>query len=117
MDWGFNAFERVNLFKDGQVVADANVFGGDRATVPLVGKGPVDLFLPRGSRDLIKGRVVYQGPVPAPIEEGQAVGSLEISLNGDVLQQTPLYAADDVGIGTLPQRAMDGLQELLLGWW
>jgi D-alanyl-D-alanine carboxypeptidase (penicillin-binding protein 5/6) len=117
MEWGFNAFERISLFKSGEVVAAANVFGGDQATVPLVGKGPVDLFLPRGSRDLIKGRVVYQGPVPAPVDEGQEIGSLQISLDGEVLQETPLYADDDVGVGTLPQRAMDGLQELLLGWW
>ena len=117
MDWGFNAFERINLFERGQVVAEASVFGGDRATVPLVGKGAVDLFLPRGSRDLIKGRVIYQGPVAAPIDEGQEIGSLQISLDDEVLQETPLYAADDIGIGTLPQRAMDGLQELLLGWW
>jgi D-alanyl-D-alanine carboxypeptidase (penicillin-binding protein 5/6) len=117
MEWGFNAFERINLFDRGQVVAEANVFGGDRATVPLVGKGPVDLFLPRGSRDLIKGRVVYQGPVPAPVDEGQEIGALRIVLDGEILQETPLYAAADVGIGTLPQRAMDGLQELLLGWW
>jgi len=117
MEWGFNAFERINLFDRGQVVAEANVFGGDRSTVPLVGKGPVDLFLPRGSRDLIKGRVVYEGPVPAPVDEGQEIGTLRIVLDDEVLQETPLYAADAVGIGTLPQRAMDGLHELLLGWW
>jgi len=117
MEWGFNAFERISLFDPGEVVAEANVFGGDRATVPLVGKGAVNLFVPRGSRDLIKGRVVYKGPVPAPVDEGQEIGALQISLDGEVLQKTPLYAADDVGVGTLPQRAMDGLQELLLGWW
>ncbi len=117
MEWGFNAFERINLFDRGQVVAEANVFGGDHPTVPLVGKGPVDLFLPRGSRDLIKGRVIYQGPVSAPVEEGQEIGMLRIVLEDEVLQETPLYAAADVGIGTLPQRAMDGLHELLLGWW
>jgi D-alanyl-D-alanine carboxypeptidase (penicillin-binding protein 5/6) len=117
MDWGFRAFERVSLFERGEVVAEANVFGGDRATVGLVGNGGVDLLLPRGSRDLIKGRVVYQGPVAAPIDQGQEIGSLQISLGDEILQETPLYAADDVGVGTLPQRALDGLQELLLGWW
>jgi len=117
MDWGFRAFEKVTLFGKDEVVAEASVFGGDRATVPLVGKGEVDMFVPRGSRDLIKGRVVYQGPVAAPIDAGQPIGSLQISLNDQVLQQTPLYAAADVGVGTLPQRAVDGLQELLLGWW
>jgi D-alanyl-D-alanine carboxypeptidase (penicillin-binding protein 5/6) len=117
MDWGFRAFQRVNLFARGEVIAEANVFGGDRSTVGLVGKAGVDMLLPLGSRDLIKGRIVYQGPVAAPIDRGQEIGSLEISMGDEVLQKTPVYAADDVEVGTLSQRAMDGLKELLLGWW
>ncbi|MEX0852962.1 MAG: D-alanyl-D-alanine carboxypeptidase family protein [Bauldia sp.] len=117
LDWGWRAFERVPLFAEGEVIAQASVFGGDRPSVGLVGKGTVSVFLPRGSRDLIRGRVVYHGPVAAPVDQGQQVGILEISLDGEVLQQAPVYAEDDVGVGTLSQRALDGLQELLLGWW
>ena len=32
-------------------------------------------------------------------------------------QEAPVYAATDVGVGTMRQRALDGLEELLLGWW
>ncbi len=114
--WGFNGFQRVTLFGEGDIVADASVFGGGQSTVALVSKGDVDIFLPRGARDLIKGRVIYQGPVRAPIDKGQPIGKLEISLDGDVLREAPLYAAKNVGVGTLRQRAFDGLQELFLGW-
>ena len=93
------------------------VFGGDRPTIDLIGKGTIEVLLPRGSRDLIRARVIYQGPVTAPIEEGRLIGTLQISLDGEVLHETPVYAATDVGIGNLRQRAMDGLQELILGWW
>ena len=68
MDWGLRGFEKVELFRHGEEIARATVFGGDEGSVGLVGKGGIAAFLPRGSRDLIKGRVVYQGPVPAPIE-------------------------------------------------
>ena len=93
------------------------VFGGDRPTIDLIGKGTIEVLLPRGSSDLIRGRVIYQGPVTAPIEEGQLIGKLQISLDDEVLQETSVYAASDVGVGNLRQRAMDGLQELILGWW
>ncbi len=117
MDWGLRAFEKVALFRQGEVIADASVFGGEKSSVGVIGKGGVDVFLPRGSRDLIKGRIVYQGPVPAPIEAGQEIGKLQITLGQDVLKETPVYADDDVGKGTIPQRSLDGLKELLLGWW
>ena len=116
MDWGLRGFEKVELFRQGEEIARAAVFGGAEASVGLVGRGGVSAFLPRGSRDLIKGRIVYQGPVPAPVETGQEVGRLQILLGTDVLREAPVYASQDVARGTLPQRAMDALKELLLGW-
>jgi serine-type D-Ala-D-Ala carboxypeptidase (penicillin-binding protein 5/6) len=117
LDWGFRAFERTTLFDAKEVVADAKVFGGSQRSVGLVGNGPIELLLPRGSRDLIKARVVYQGPVSAPVEEGQLIGVLKVSIGDDLTNETPLYAAHFVGTGTVSQRAVDGLEELLLGWW
>ena len=116
MDWGLRAFEKVELFRKGQEIGRASVFGGDQGSVGLIGKDSISAFLPRGSRDLIKGRVVYQGPVPAPIEAGQEIGKLQITLGNDVLREAPVYANEDIGRGTIPERALDGLKELLLGW-
>lgn len=117
MDWGFRAFERVNFFAEGEVIGEANVFGGDQAGVGLVSKAAIDVLLPRGTRDQIKGRIVYQGPVQAPIEAGQEIGKLELTVNDQLLREAKVYAATDVGVGSTRQRAVDGLQELLLGWW
>ena len=117
LDWGFRAFERSTLFDADEVVADAKVFGGSQRSVGLVGKGPIELLLPRGSRDQIKARVVYEGPVSAPVEEGQRIGVLRVTIGDDLTKETPLYAANFVGTGTVSQRAVDGLEELLLGWW
>jgi len=117
LEWGFRAFERVSLFGDGQVIAEAKVFGGAQRSVGLVAKGPFDLLLPIGSRDQIKAEVVYQGPVVAPVAEGQAVGQVKITTTDGITSQANLYASADIGVGTMRQRAFDGLEELLLGWW
>jgi D-alanyl-D-alanine carboxypeptidase (penicillin-binding protein 5/6) len=117
MDWGLRAFERVELFRPGETIAQASVFGGSSSTVGVMGKGSVAVLLPRGSRDLVKGRVVYQGPVPAPIEAGQQIGQLRITMGEEVLKETPVYAEDDVAKGSIPQRSLDSIKELLLGWW
>jgi D-alanyl-D-alanine carboxypeptidase (penicillin-binding protein 5/6) len=77
----------------------------------------VDVLLPRGARDQIRGRIVYQGPVQAPIEAGREVGKLELTVNDQPLREAKVYAAKDVGTGSIRQRAFDGLKELLFGWW
>jgi D-alanyl-D-alanine carboxypeptidase (penicillin-binding protein 5/6) len=117
LDWGFRAFEKVTLFGSGAVIGRARVFGGESGTVGLVSKGPLDFLLPRGSRDLVKAQIVYQGPVPAPVEKGQQIGMLHITLGDTLSREAPVYAESDVGVGTTRQRALDGLKELLLGWW
>jgi D-alanyl-D-alanine carboxypeptidase (penicillin-binding protein 5/6) len=105
------------LFEKGEVVADARVFGGTESSVGLVSHGPLDLLLPRGSRDAIKARVVYTGPVEAPIEAGQQIGTFRVMTGDNLIMEEKLYAEKAVDVGTMRQRAFDGLQELILGWW
>jgi D-alanyl-D-alanine carboxypeptidase (penicillin-binding protein 5/6) len=117
LEWGFGTFERTTLFGAQDVVIDAKVFGGSQRSVGLIGKQPIEILLPRGSRNLIKARVIYRSPISAPIEAGQKIGVLQVSVGDDLTKETPLYAAQYVGVGTVPQRAVDGIEELLLGWW
>jgi D-alanyl-D-alanine carboxypeptidase (penicillin-binding protein 5/6) len=99
------------------IVAEANVFGGDRTAVRLVSPIAVDVLLPLSGRERISARAVYDGPVPAPIAKGQRFGALEVRMGDHSLRRLPLQAADDVAAGNLTQRASDGLRELVFGWW
>jgi D-alanyl-D-alanine carboxypeptidase (penicillin-binding protein 5/6) len=117
LEWGFRAFEKVQLFAKGEIVASAKVFGGAESTVGLVSREPLDLLLPRGSREAVKARVTYTGPVQAPIEAGQEIGVFRVTAGDDLIMEERLFAEKAVDVGTMRQRAVDGLQELLLGWW
>jgi D-alanyl-D-alanine carboxypeptidase (penicillin-binding protein 5/6) len=117
LDWGFRAFEKVSLFGKGEVVGDARVFGGNARKVGLVSRTPVDFLLPRGSRDQIKAQIIYQGPVKAPIEAGQAIGVIRITSGDGLSKEAPLVAGSDVEVGSMSQRALDAVQEIVLGWW
>jgi D-alanyl-D-alanine carboxypeptidase (penicillin-binding protein 5/6) len=80
--------------------------------VPAVAKKPVRLLVPRGSGDRIVARIAYKGPLRAPVQAGTEIGRLQVS-RGDVQAlDMPLYAGEDVGEGSLSQRALDGLIEL-----
>ena len=116
LDWGIRAFQKVALFKDGETVGEAKVFGGARSTVPLVAKGPVNILVPITSRDKMAARIVYTGPVPAPVEQGAPVGALKVSIGDMLSQETPLFAAEAVERGSLTQRAVGAVEELLVGW-
>src|SRR5579884_2482771 len=115
LDWGFHGFESRVLFAEGQTVGEAKVFGGNRSYVPLVGPGLIRVMMPRDSSERLSARIVYTGPVPAPISKGQPIGKLMVWRGDNLALEAPLSAAEDIGTGTMTQRAMDGATELVIG--
>jgi len=115
LDWGFHGFEARVLFAEGQTIGEAKVFGGERSYVPLVGPGTIRVMMPRNGSERLVARIVYNGPVPAPITRGQSIGKLKVWRAENLALEVPLQAADDVGKGSMSRRAMDAATELVIG--
>ena len=115
LDWGFHGFESRLLFAEGQTIGEAKVFGGTMSYVPLMGPGPVRVMMPRNSNERLQARLVYTGPVPAPVGRGQEIGKLKVWRGDNLALEVGLKAAEDVGPGTMSQRAMDAATELMIG--
>ncbi|HEV7245592.1 MAG TPA: D-alanyl-D-alanine carboxypeptidase family protein [Shinella sp.] len=116
IEWALSSFERRTLFKAGEAIADASVYGGDASTVPLVAGEQVDVFLPKDNSQRLVARVVYNWPVRAPVTPGQAVGTLKIWNDKQLLREVPVTTAGSVGEGTLRARALDAVIELFFFW-
>jgi D-alanyl-D-alanine carboxypeptidase (penicillin-binding protein 5/6) len=115
LEWGFHNFQSGLLFADGQEIARAKLYGGEKGYVPLTATGAVRLMVPRGTREKIIARVVYSGPVPAPVREGQAIGTLKVWRGDFLALEVPLKAQESVGTGSMRQRAFDAAAELVFG--
>ncbi|MBA3041934.1 MAG: D-alanyl-D-alanine carboxypeptidase [Alphaproteobacteria bacterium] len=115
-DWAFGAFEMRHLFKPGQTIGAASVYGGDSGAVDLVAAGPVDVFVPIDDPERLQARIVYRWPLRAPLAAGTEVGVLQLSSGERLLREVKLQSAAAVGEGTLRQKAGDALIELLFFW-
>jgi D-alanyl-D-alanine carboxypeptidase (penicillin-binding protein 5/6) len=116
LDWGFRAFETQQLFAEGQIVGEAQVFGGSKRSLPLVSKKPVRVLVPRGEGERVTARIIYTGPLKAPVQKGAEVARLQVNRGDMQALEMPLYANEDIQEGTLSQRALDGLLEFSTGW-
>ncbi|MDB5601764.1 MAG: D-alanyl-D-alanine carboxypeptidase [Xanthobacteraceae bacterium] len=114
LEWGYRTFESKLIFAEGQNIADAKVFGGAKGSVPLTAKREVRVMVPKNSTEKLIARIVYKGPVPAPVKDGQPVGTLKVWRNDHLALEMPLQAADSVEPGSTPQRAMDAAVELVI---
>jgi D-alanyl-D-alanine carboxypeptidase (penicillin-binding protein 5/6) len=114
--WGMRGFELLPVYPEGKVVAYANVFGGTKSSVGLVGKGKIDLFIPKGADNCPTATVTYRGPLRPPVQQGQEIGKLNIFCDGKQVQQTALFAEETIEQGDLVRRSTDAVKQLLLGW-
>ena len=97
LSWAYQSFKNYTLFARGAVIERTNVWLGEEDTVPLVTERDIKISLPQASRRGLKVKVVYQGPVPAPIEKGVQIAKLLIAAPKFATVEVPLVAGADIG--------------------
>ena len=110
MDWGFKAWKAQPLFKKGAVVETAEVQLGSATSVPLVAPRNLAVTLPRTASGGINVKVVYDGPIRAPIVKGQEIARLIVSTTDTDPQIMPLVAGEDVAEAGFFGRLWNGLK-------
>jgi D-alanyl-D-alanine carboxypeptidase (penicillin-binding protein 5/6) len=115
LEWGFAQWSAQLLFAAGAKVADAQVQNGAARRVALVAPYAIHAVQPRGVE---KGkspalRLIYQGPLVAPIVKGQKFAELEISMPDQTSSRVPLYAAENIALAGPLDRLGNGLAGLL----
>jgi D-alanyl-D-alanine carboxypeptidase (penicillin-binding protein 5/6) len=115
LEWGFRNFEARTLFAPQQPVGYAKVFGGDSRSVKLASPDPIKVMVQKNGTDKLIARVVYTGPVRAPIEPGQQIGIVRVWRGANIATEAPVFAAESVATGATRRRAIDGVSELVIG--
>ncbi|KQM88737.1 peptidase S11 [Sphingomonas sp. Leaf23] len=96
MNWGFGAWRARPIVAAGKRVETAEVQLGDSATVGLVAPRALTVTMPAGTNSPITAKVVYTGPIKAPIAKGQHIADLVIASPDTGEQRMPLVAEKDV---------------------
>ena len=109
MEWGFRAWSSKPIVAKGRQVETAEVQLGDSSTVGLVAPKALTATLPAGTSPNLTAKVVYNGPIKAPIKAGQHIADLVVSTPDGITQTMPLVADKDVGTAGFFGRAWAGL--------
>ncbi|MBO6639017.1 MAG: D-alanyl-D-alanine carboxypeptidase [Roseitalea sp.] len=116
LDWGIRAFEPHRLFEAGEEIGNVRLYGGEAATAPVMLAEPLTVLMPLTGRDTLRARIVFDGPVPAPVEQGDPIAELHIYFGDELAHEAELQAAGAVGKGPIHRQALDALLELAIGW-
>ncbi|MFN3953716.1 MAG: D-alanyl-D-alanine carboxypeptidase family protein [Pararhodobacter sp.] len=99
INWAFRQFSELGVASEGQALAEAEVWMGASARVTLVAPRDYTVVVPVFAEGETTARVEYDGPVAAPIAEGQELARLVISTPGMAELSLPLVAGHDVAEG------------------
>jgi D-alanyl-D-alanine carboxypeptidase (penicillin-binding protein 5/6) len=107
LNWGYTAFDAIKLFDANQAVVTPNVWKGRGSQVKLGRFAPIVVAVPAGAAGRIQTQVARPEPLVAPLNRGQAVGALKVTLDQKPLVDVPLLVLETVEQAGFVGRAWD----------
>lgn len=111
----FREFRSYPLFKPNDIVGQAPVAQGSEKTVPLTVVTVVAPTMQVDSRPGLKVALHYNGPIRAPITQGQKVGTLVVTAPDYPGLTVPIYAAKAVPEEGIFGRMFAGIAAMFTG--
>jgi D-alanyl-D-alanine carboxypeptidase (penicillin-binding protein 5/6) len=110
LNWGYATFEGVRIFEANKPVVSAKVWKGKADQVGLGSDRDIVVAVPQGQASQIKTEAAHRSPLMAPLNAGDVLGELKVTLGGKPLRTVPLTALDGVDSAGLLGRAWDALR-------
>ena len=114
MDWGFNNFQLVDFYKQGEIVIEASTWLGKQEKVKLSSQQDIIISIPKTHLSDMKVEVLVEEPIPTPISINDQVGLVQISY-ADKKLQYPLLASENIEQKGFFSRITSALYYLVLG--
>lgn len=109
LNWGFRFFETHRLYAAGQPITTARVWKGAAEQAELGLDQDLWVTLPRGRYDRMQAAMELNAPLMAPLEPGQPVGRLTLSLEDRTLAERSLFPLAGIAQGGLWEQARDSV--------
>ncbi|MHB0983293.1 MAG: D-alanyl-D-alanine carboxypeptidase family protein [Thiobacillus sp.] len=110
LNYGFENFESIRLYRAQQSVKVAPLYRGARSMVSMGFAQDFYLLVPTGSAVRVKAEVITQQPIVAPVRRGQRIGTLRLVLDGKPVGDYPLVALHDVTVAGIFGRGWDSIR-------
>jgi D-alanyl-D-alanine carboxypeptidase (penicillin-binding protein 5/6) len=106
--YGFRHFETKKVYSVGEVIKqNAALWYGEEDFLNLIVADDITLTYPRGDKKNLSAEITVDNEIKAPINAGQILGKLEVTLNGNSMISVPLVAEKDIPQAGLFSRIFD----------
>ena len=107
INYRFRYFESVKLYDGLESLRRVKVWGGLHESLDVGIEAPARLTIPTGARGALAAEVTLDPVIKAPVSQGQTLGLLRISLEGETLLERPVVALNGVDEAGLVSSLID----------
>ncbi|KJY84605.1 D-alanyl-D-alanine carboxypeptidase [Vibrio galatheae] len=116
LSYGFRFYDTVSPTKTTDTLAQAKVWMGQQDSVAVGVAKQVLITLPKGDASKLTAEIEYAGELTAPIRQGDAVGQVIYSVDGEEVASATLIAQQEVEEGSLFKKLFDWIKRFVLSW-
>ncbi|NMG37006.1 D-alanyl-D-alanine carboxypeptidase, partial [Azoarcus sp. TTM-91] len=109
LNFGFQFFDTVKLYSADQALSQFRVWKGKANEVAVGFTSDFVMSLPKGQAEKVVATLESRQPVLAPLQKGQEVGTLKLTLDDKTIGEYPVVALQDVPVAGFFGRLWDAL--------
>ena len=115
LTYGLTNFDLVEINKSGEDFDSVDVWLGKKDFVKVYTKEDIYKIIKKGKKKLLKVKMLYEGPVEAPISKNQVLAKLRIIYDDELIDEYDLLAKEQVNKVNIFSRLMKSLNYLIWG--
>ncbi|MCZ4322043.1 D-alanyl-D-alanine carboxypeptidase family protein [Pseudomonas anguilliseptica] len=115
LTYGFRFFETRTFYKQGQELAQSQVWKGAVRQVKAGLGADLSLTLPKGQLEKLQAGMILNPQLTAPIAQGDVIGKVEVKLGEEVVHSADLIALEAVEEGSFFRRLWDSISLFFFG--
>ena len=115
LTYGLTNFDLVEINKSGEEFDSVDVWLGKMDSVKVYTKEDIYKIIKKGKKKLLKVKMLYEGPVEAPISKDQVLAKLRIIYDDELIDEYDLLAKEQVNKVNIFSRLMKSLNYLIWG--
>ena len=115
LTYGLTNFDLVEINKSGEDFDNVDVWLGKKDFVKVYTKEDIYKIIKKGKKKLLKVKMLYEGPVEAPISKDQVLAKLKIIYDDELIDEYDLLAKEQVNKVNIFSRLMKSLNYLIWG--
>ncbi len=115
LNWGFKKFDTVKVAKKDEVLTSLNVWLGKKNKLEVTTSEDIYLTIPKRKKKTVKAILEYNGPIPAPIKEGDIVGYLSVYVSGEFKKKVSILSTENIKKSNIFSRLFKSLNYLVWG--